>query len=51
MPQMNPMWWLTLFCMFILILMLTNSMNYFYKNHKMTFFIKKMNKMSSNWKW
>nr|UGS80519.1 ATP synthase F0 subunit 8 [Prolachesilla sp. PrspLA] len=51
MPQMNPMWWVTLFLMFIFILLLTNSLNYFYKNYKMSFVNMKMNKMSQNWKW
>nr|UGS80285.1 ATP synthase F0 subunit 8 [Prolachesilla sp. GRAspLA]UGS80298.1 ATP synthase F0 subunit 8 [Prolachesilla sp. GRA2sp1LA] len=51
MPQMNPLWWVTLFTMFILILMMSNSMNYFYKNYKMIFSFKKSNKNSKNWKW
>nr|UGS80246.1 ATP synthase F0 subunit 8 [Eolachesilla chilensis] len=29
MPQMNPIWWLSLFIMFISVLLLVNSLNYF----------------------
>nr|UGS80493.1 ATP synthase F0 subunit 8 [Paracaecilius japanus] len=52
MPQMNPIWWTSLFCMFILILLLTNSLNYFFKSINS---IKKLNKVETKnkivWKW
>nr|UGS80129.1 ATP synthase F0 subunit 8 [Acantholachesilla sp. AcspLA] len=51
MPQMNPIWWMTLFCMFITIFLITNSMNYFYKNYNFFIKLKKMNKNSKTWKW
>nr|UGS80168.1 ATP synthase F0 subunit 8 [Anomopsocus sp. AnspLA] len=52
MPQMNPIWWLTLMIMFLAILLFSNSLNYFYKVYKNEF--KKNNylqKPSINWKW
>nr|ASM91583.1 ATP synthase F0 subunit 8 [Stenopsocus immaculatus] len=52
MPQMNPIWWVTLSLIFLIALVLTNSINYFYKNinvyqQKTNF----TNKKSVNWKW
>nr|UGS80545.1 ATP synthase F0 subunit 8 [Waoraniella jarlinsoni] len=51
MPQMNPMWWLSLFMMFTMIFLTTNSLNYFYKNHSIKFELKKNKKNLMNWKW
>uniref|UniRef100_A0AAU7VBH5 ATP synthase complex subunit 8 n=1 Tax=Stenopsocus genostictus TaxID=3074941 RepID=A0AAU7VBH5_9NEOP len=52
MPQMNPIWWVTLSLMFLLVLLMTNSINYFYKNTgapqsgaNLT------SKKTINWKW
>nr|UGS80533.1 ATP synthase F0 subunit 8 [Teliapsocus conterminus] len=52
MPQMNPIWWVTLAIVFITTTILINSINYFYKNinmNKKYVFIK--NKDYVNWKW
>nr|UGS80506.1 ATP synthase F0 subunit 8 [Polypsocus corruptus] len=52
MPQMNPIWWTWLFIMFILTILLANSLNYFYSNNTINKNMnnKIMNK-SINWKW
>uniref|UniRef100_A0AAU7VAT1 ATP synthase complex subunit 8 n=1 Tax=Stenopsocus obscurus TaxID=3074946 RepID=A0AAU7VAT1_9NEOP len=52
MPQMNPIWWVTLSLMFLVVLLMTNSINYFYKNISIpqpetNLTSKKM----INWKW
>uniref|UniRef100_A0AAU7VB44 ATP synthase complex subunit 8 n=1 Tax=Stenopsocus nepalensis TaxID=3074945 RepID=A0AAU7VB44_9NEOP len=52
MPQMNPIWWVTLSMMFLLVLLMTNSINYFYKNTSIP--QPKVNlttKKYINWKW
>nr|UPL65406.1 ATPase subunit 8 [Dinomachus sikhimensis] len=52
MPQMAPLWWETLYIMFIMMLMLTNIIIYYWTN-KMpspTTMDKKMSSVS-NWKW
>nr|UGS80155.1 ATP synthase F0 subunit 8 [Anomopsocus amabilis] len=52
MPQMNPIWWLTLMILFIMIFLLTNSLNYFYKTYKIEFKNNNyLNKKLINWKW
>nr|UGS80311.1 ATP synthase F0 subunit 8 [Graphocaecilius interpretatus] len=53
MPQMSPIWWLPLFIMFIFILLMTNSLNYFYKNYKISYLSSKtnLNKKFIAWKW
>nr|UGS80272.1 ATP synthase F0 subunit 8 [Notolachesilla sp. GRA1sp1LA] len=53
MPQMNPIWWFTLFAMFIFILLMTNSLNFFYKNYKTSYLTSKnkLNNNFKNWKW
>nr|WEP24839.1 ATP synthase F0 subunit 8 [Metidiocerus sp.] len=50
MPQMSPMWWLTLMLVFNLLYMMVNSMMYFnykIKNKDST----KLSKFKLNWKW
>nr|WPW47220.1 ATP synthase F0 subunit 8 [Halobates flaviventris] len=51
MPQMAPLSWLTLMIMFIIMIVIINSMTYFNKNHKIESSMenKKMNQL--NWKW
>nr|AZZ73284.1 ATP synthase F0 subunit 8 [Gigantometra gigas]AZZ73297.1 ATP synthase F0 subunit 8 [Gigantometra gigas] len=51
MPQMSPLAWMWLMIMFILSIILVNSMMYFNKKYlnKMTMMGKKENKI--NWKW
>nr|YP_010963617.1 ATP synthase F0 subunit 8 [Pantaleon erectonodatus]WKZ08100.1 ATP synthase F0 subunit 8 [Pantaleon erectonodatus] len=50
MPQMSPMWWLTLMLMFNSMVMMTISMVYFnyYTSLKSTMIMKKLNLI---WKW
>nr|YP_008992963.1 ATP synthase F0 subunit 8 [Leptobelus gazella]AEE89601.1 ATP synthase F0 subunit 8 [Leptobelus gazella] len=50
MPQMSPLWWLTLAVMFNLLTMMTMSMMYF--NLKIELNMNKsMKKNKLNWKW
>nr|YP_011010475.1 ATP synthase F0 subunit 8 [Halobates flaviventris]WPW47103.1 ATP synthase F0 subunit 8 [Halobates flaviventris] len=51
MPQMAPLSWLTLMIMFIIMIIIINSMTYFNKNYmiKNKMENKKMNQL--NWKW
>nr|ATG83178.1 ATP synthase F0 subunit 8 [Tricentrus sp. EMHAU-15062504] len=50
MPQMSPMWWMTLMLMFNFMVMLSISMTYF--NYKVSIvMMTKINKMNLNWKW
>nr|QHV34323.1 ATP synthase F0 subunit 8 [Gessius sp. 'rufidorsus'] len=49
MPQMSPMWWMTLMLLFIFTLYMTMSMLYF--NKKFYFKNKNIKKMMMNWKW
>nr|YP_009443864.1 ATP synthase F0 subunit 8 [Amphigerontia montivaga]ATU07085.1 ATP synthase F0 subunit 8 [Amphigerontia montivaga] len=52
MPQMNPMWWFSLFIVFSLVLILSNSLNYFYFNPSISQASSlKSTKKSFNWKW
>uniref|UniRef100_A0AAU7VAN0 ATP synthase complex subunit 8 n=1 Tax=Stenopsocus wangi TaxID=3074950 RepID=A0AAU7VAN0_9NEOP len=52
MPQMNPIWWVTLSLMFLVVLLLTNSINYFYKNTQVPHpQINLTSKKYFNWKW
>nr|YP_009251341.1 ATP synthase F0 subunit 8 [Bicellonychia lividipennis]AIQ80138.1 ATP synthase F0 subunit 8 [Bicellonychia lividipennis] len=50
MPQMAPMNWLYLFILFIMILLMINSMIYFFKTYKNNFMIQKKN-IELKWKW
>nr|YP_011036670.1 ATP synthase F0 subunit 8 [Stroggylocephalus agrestis]WRK21274.1 ATP synthase F0 subunit 8 [Stroggylocephalus agrestis] len=49
MPQMAPMWWLTLMMIIILTMFLMNSIIYFNKNFKSKLMLKENKNM--NWKW
>nr|YP_011010670.1 ATP synthase F0 subunit 8 [Halobates zephyrus]WPW47350.1 ATP synthase F0 subunit 8 [Halobates zephyrus] len=51
MPQMAPLSWLSLMIMFIMMIIVINSMTYFNKNYKIEEKTnnKKMNQI--NWKW
>nr|QFK69090.1 ATP synthase F0 subunit 8 [Phymatostetha punctata] len=49
MPQMAPLWWTSLFMMFILSYMMINVMMYFNMNH-VTKKIK-IKFINMNWKW
>nr|UGS80480.1 ATP synthase F0 subunit 8 [Nepiomorpha sp. NespEL] len=52
MPQMNPTYWLSLFSMFISVLILTNCIIFFfkqYKSHKPS--ISNVTSQTTNWKW
>nr|YP_010268792.1 ATP synthase F0 subunit 8 [Halobates proavus]UIG88094.1 ATP synthase F0 subunit 8 [Halobates proavus]UIG88100.1 ATP synthase F0 subunit 8 [Halobates proavus] len=51
MPQMAPLSWLTLMIMFIIMIIIINSMTYFNKNYMIEKKLenKKMNQL--NWKW
>uniref|UniRef100_A0AAU7V9D2 ATP synthase complex subunit 8 n=2 Tax=Malostenopsocus TaxID=1407787 RepID=A0AAU7V9D2_9NEOP len=52
MPQMNPIWWVTLSLIFLIALILTNSINYFYKNINVSQQLPNIaNKKFINWKW
>nr|WRQ18202.1 ATP synthase F0 subunit 8 [Japanagallia neohamata] len=50
MPQMAPMWWLSLSMMFNMTMMITISTIYFNKNTFLKKFMKN-NKNQMNWKW
>nr|AYE40948.1 ATP synthase F0 subunit 8 [Idioscopus sp. 'myrica']WEP24787.1 ATP synthase F0 subunit 8 [Idioscopus sp. 'myrica'] len=50
MPQMSPMWWLTLMLMFNLLYLMMNTILYFnYKVKNKNQILMKKSKM--NWKW
>nr|QDI94079.1 ATP synthase F0 subunit 8 [Leucophoroptera quadrimaculata] len=53
MPQMSPMWWSTLFIMFITTYMLVMVLMYFFNMYKLKTYKKKLNKKHNNinWKW
>nr|AFY16835.1 ATP synthase F0 subunit 8 [Lethocerus deyrollei]AOY34901.1 ATP synthase F0 subunit 8 [Lethocerus deyrollei]BCH52381.1 ATP synthase FO subunit 8 [Kirkaldyia deyrolli] len=52
MPQMSPLWWSTLFIMFISLFMVMCTINYFMVFYKKTKKInQKMTKTPMNWKW
>uniref|UniRef100_A0AB38ZDF3 ATP synthase complex subunit 8 n=1 Tax=Esakia lundbladi TaxID=3095926 RepID=A0AB38ZDF3_9HEMI len=51
MPQMAPLSWLTLMIMFIISIVIINSMLYFNKNYSTMSNKMKMEKNSINWKW
>nr|ACJ69550.1 ATP synthase F0 subunit 8 [Ochterus marginatus] len=53
MPQMSPMWWFTLFIMFIMSLMMTSMLTFFnfmIKKEKSILKTKMISK-KTNWKW
>nr|YP_010835927.1 ATP synthase F0 subunit 8 [Cunedda sp. 1 SJ-2023a]WGC89446.1 ATP synthase F0 subunit 8 [Cunedda sp. 1 SJ-2023a] len=50
MPQMSPLWWLNMMLIFILCVMIMNSLIYFnYMKMSVSFFKKKL--LIYNWKW
>nr|UPL65601.1 ATPase subunit 8 [Rhopalus maculatus] len=51
MPQMSPLWWETLYIMFIMVFMIMIMIMYHNKNYKLknTSYKKKINQL--NWKW
>nr|YP_010987640.1 ATP synthase F0 subunit 8 [Oxytelus piceus]WON66059.1 ATP synthase F0 subunit 8 [Oxytelus piceus] len=51
MPQMSPMNWLSLFCMFIIVFMIFNTLNYFNFMYVSKKTITKNLKKTFNWKW
>uniref|UniRef100_A0AAU7VAG9 ATP synthase complex subunit 8 n=1 Tax=Stenopsocus metastictus TaxID=3074944 RepID=A0AAU7VAG9_9NEOP len=52
MPQMNPIWWVTLSLMFLVVLLMTNCINYFYKNAQIPQpSVNLTSKKYFNWKW
>nr|YP_009485620.1 ATP synthase F0 subunit 8 [Inara alboguttata]AVZ00756.1 ATP synthase F0 subunit 8 [Inara alboguttata] len=52
MPQMSPLWWTTLFIMFIMSLMMTWTMFYYLTSpSSKTGIQEKMTKLNLNWKW
>nr|UGS80233.1 ATP synthase F0 subunit 8 [Ectopsocopsis cryptomeriae] len=52
MPQMNPIWWLSLMLMFLTILLLTNTMIFFLKTYSpFSKIFNKKNISTNNWKW
>nr|YP_010303517.1 ATP synthase F0 subunit 8 [Anaxilaus musgravei]QUT09469.1 ATP synthase F0 subunit 8 [Anaxilaus musgravei] len=52
MPQMAPLWWESLFLLFIVMFMMMTSMNYFLLIYKMNKSIKMINKSNQmNWMW
>nr|AXS64971.1 ATP synthase F0 subunit 8 [Cucujoidea sp. 35 KM-2017] len=51
MPQMAPMNWLVLFCLFTIIIMLINIMNYYFYMKNTSPNNVKQNKFLINWKW
>nr|YP_010531284.1 ATP synthase F0 subunit 8 [Mileewa lamellata]UXX17543.1 ATP synthase F0 subunit 8 [Mileewa lamellata] len=50
MPQMSPMWWMSLMLMTIFMMFLLNSMLYFNMN-KIKMQMKKFITPKNNWKW
>nr|YP_011010644.1 ATP synthase F0 subunit 8 [Halobates whiteleggei]WPW47324.1 ATP synthase F0 subunit 8 [Halobates whiteleggei] len=51
MPQMAPLSWLSLMIMFILMIIVINSMSYFNKNYKIESKMSKKSMNKLNWKW
>nr|YP_011010605.1 ATP synthase F0 subunit 8 [Halobates robustus]WPW47272.1 ATP synthase F0 subunit 8 [Halobates robustus] len=51
MPQMAPMSWLSLMIMFIMMIIVINSMSYFNKNYKIKKSTKNMEMNKLMWKW
>nr|YP_011010137.1 ATP synthase F0 subunit 8 [Halobates sericeus]WPW46661.1 ATP synthase F0 subunit 8 [Halobates sericeus] len=51
MPQMAPLSWLSLMIMFIMMIIVVNSMTYFNKNYKIESTKSKMKMNMLNWKW
>nr|NP_852165.1 ATP synthase F0 subunit 8 [Lepidopsocidae sp. RS-2001]AAP44717.1 ATP synthase subunit 8 [Lepidopsocidae sp. RS-2001] len=51
MPQMMPMPWLSLFFLFLLTLLMTNCINYFYFQPNIFFSKKYLNIKKNIWKW
>nr|YP_011010592.1 ATP synthase F0 subunit 8 [Halobates alluaudi]WPW47246.1 ATP synthase F0 subunit 8 [Halobates alluaudi]WPW47285.1 ATP synthase F0 subunit 8 [Halobates alluaudi] len=51
MPQMAPLSWLSLMIMFIMMIIVINSMSYFNKNYMIKKNKKNMNMNQLNWKW
>nr|YP_010268838.1 ATP synthase F0 subunit 8 [Halobates hayanus]UIG88217.1 ATP synthase F0 subunit 8 [Halobates hayanus]UIG88235.1 ATP synthase F0 subunit 8 [Halobates hayanus] len=51
MPQMAPLSWLSLMIMFIMMIIVVNSMTYFNKNYKIESKKKNMKMNMLNWKW
>nr|UPL65198.1 ATPase subunit 8 [Valleriola javanica] len=52
MPQMAPMWWTTMFILFTMLFMMTNTIMYFQKQYSIPSKEEKQNKMETmNWKW
>nr|QZZ18305.1 ATP synthase F0 subunit 8 [Eupteryx adspersa] len=50
MPQMSPLWWMSLMVMFIIAMMICINMNYF--NYNKIFKMKKIDsKKMMNWMW
>nr|YP_010925300.1 ATP synthase F0 subunit 8 [Sigara lateralis]WKD80503.1 ATP synthase F0 subunit 8 [Sigara lateralis] len=51
MPQMAPLWWTSLYIMFIMTMMLFYMLIYFNNKYKMMKSTKKMEKIKNNWMW
>nr|YP_010263938.1 ATP synthase F0 subunit 8 [Halobates peronis]UIG88244.1 ATP synthase F0 subunit 8 [Halobates peronis] len=51
MPQMAPLSWLSLMIMFILMMIMINSLTYFNKNYNIQKKTKEMKIKKINWKW
>nr|ACJ69433.1 ATP synthase F0 subunit 8 [Sigara septemlineata] len=51
MPQMAPLWWTTLYILFIVTLMMLYSLIYFNINYKMMKSTSKINTTKNNWMW
>nr|UGS80454.1 ATP synthase F0 subunit 8 [Lachesilla sp. LaspMLY] len=51
MPQMNPMMWLFLFLMFIIIFLMVNPLIFFSKNYNISSSSLKSSFKLNTWKW
>nr|APX40567.1 ATP synthase F0 subunit 8 [Galeruca interrupta] len=51
MPQMMPLYWLTLMLFFILIFFMFNNINYFNFFYKIKTTKNQLTKLNYNWKW
>nr|ACJ69420.1 ATP synthase F0 subunit 8 [Diplonychus rusticus]UCU57415.1 ATP synthase F0 subunit 8 [Appasus japonicus] len=52
MPQMAPLWWTTLFFVFLISFMIMCTINYFLVSYNATEYkTSKKSKTSINWKW
>nr|AZH07859.1 ATP synthase F0 subunit 8 [Lepinotus reticulatus] len=51
MPQMSPLPWLSLFSFFILLVLLSSSLTYFFFSPKLSFKKQKINAQVLDWKW